>query len=101
MFLLTVNLAMYLVGFSVNLVYQCNIFWGRAFIDMTLTGRSKSEWRVPCSVYLFDTWAAEAQCEVRVLLLKTGITCLMHPFICPAVLEVDCFAVLTIIVRLL
>lgn len=35
MFLLTVNLAVYLVGFGVNLVYQYNLFLGRAFIDMT------------------------------------------------------------------
>lgn len=56
MFLLTVNLAIYLVGFSVSWVYQHNLFLGRAFIDMTLTGRFKSKLSVPCSVDLFDTW---------------------------------------------
>lgn len=34
---------MYLVGFSVSLVYQYNLFLGRAFIDITLTGGSKSK----------------------------------------------------------
>lgn len=102
MLLLTVNLAMCLVGFSVNLMYQYSILLGRASMDMTLTGRSASKLSVPCSVYVFDTsWAAEAQYGMGVLLLKTSITCLMHPFICPVVLDVDFFAVLTIVVRLL
>lgn len=56
---------------------------------------------MPSSLYLFDTWwAAEAQRGMVVLLLKTNIICLMHPFICPVVLDVDFFAVMTIIVRL-
>lgn len=69
MFLLTVNLALFLVGFSVNLVYQYDIFLGGAFMDMTLTGRSKSN--EVCCVQ----WICLTLCGLQKLSVGWGFCC--------------------------